>query len=88
MAAAAAVSITASSSDAPNGKATDLRSTFEQVYNRLKSELLEDPAFDFTDDSRQWIERVRNPTTSLSLSLPSDLVGFLDCKYNERFELL
>ncbi|XXG63116.1 hypothetical protein AAC387_Pa05g1375 [Persea americana] len=55
--AAAAVSVTASS-HAPNGQATDLRSTFEQVYNRLKSELLEDPAFDFTDDSRQWIERM------------------------------
>ncbi|RWR83398.1 farnesyl pyrophosphate synthase [Cinnamomum micranthum f. kanehirae] len=57
-AAAAAVSVTASSSDAPNGKATDLRSTFEQVYNHLKSELLEDSDFDFTDDSRQWIERM------------------------------
>ncbi|KAK9269112.1 hypothetical protein L1049_000881 [Liquidambar formosana] len=28
------------------------------VYSVLKSELLHDPAFDFTDDSRQWVERM------------------------------
>ncbi|ERN19193.1 farnesyl pyrophosphate synthase 1 [Amborella trichopoda] len=38
---------------ASNGK-----SRFLQVYNRLKSELLQDPAFDFTDDSQHWIERM------------------------------
>uniref|UniRef100_A0A2P2LK28 Farnesyl pyrophosphate synthase n=1 Tax=Rhizophora mucronata TaxID=61149 RepID=A0A2P2LK28_RHIMU len=33
-------------------------SKFLEVYSILKSELLQDPAFEFTDDSRQWIERV------------------------------
>ncbi|KAK6154495.1 hypothetical protein DH2020_008743 [Rehmannia glutinosa] len=36
----------------------DLKSKFLQVYAVLKSELLNDPSFEFTDDSRQWIERV------------------------------
>ncbi|TQD92238.1 hypothetical protein C1H46_022208 [Malus baccata] len=35
----------------------DLKSKFLKVYSVLKSELLEDPAFDFTNDSRQWVER-------------------------------
>uniref|UniRef100_A0A2P2LK10 Farnesyl pyrophosphate synthase 3 n=1 Tax=Rhizophora mucronata TaxID=61149 RepID=A0A2P2LK10_RHIMU len=33
-------------------------SKFLEVYSILKSELLQDPAFEFTDDSRQWIERM------------------------------
>lgn len=37
---------------------SDLRSKFLEVYSVLKSELLNDPAFEFTDDSRQWIERM------------------------------
>ncbi|KAF8391694.1 hypothetical protein HHK36_024003 [Tetracentron sinense] len=41
-----------------NGAATDLKSTFLRVYSVLKSELLHDPAFDFTDDSRQWVDRM------------------------------
>nr|AHA51120.1 farnesyl pyrophosphate synthase [Albuca bracteata] len=36
----------------------DTKSRFLQIYGRLKSELLEDPAFDFTDDARQWIDRM------------------------------
>ncbi|CAN6546841.1 unnamed protein product [Malus baccata var. baccata] len=36
----------------------DLKSKFLKVYSVLKSELLEDPAFDFTNDSRQWVERM------------------------------
>ncbi|KAG2678295.1 hypothetical protein I3760_12G137400 [Carya illinoinensis] len=36
----------------------DLRSRFLDVYSVLKSELLHDPAFDFTVDSRQWVERM------------------------------
>ncbi|CAL2251038.1 unnamed protein product [Prunus armeniaca] len=36
----------------------DLKSKFLQVYSVLKSELLEDPAFEFTNDSRQWVERM------------------------------
>ncbi|CAM8940530.1 unnamed protein product [Rhodiola kirilowii] len=35
----------------------DLRSKFLDVYSVLKSELLQDPAFEFSDDSRQWVER-------------------------------
>lgn len=41
-----------------NGAASDLRETFLGVYTKLKSELLSDPAFEWTDGSRQWVERV------------------------------
>ena len=44
----------------------DLKSTFLNVYSVLKSELLEDPAFEWTDDSRQWVERVRFLSISYS----------------------
>lgn len=37
---------------------SDLRSKFNEVYAVLKSELLNDPAFEFTEDSRQWVDRV------------------------------
>nr|APG79411.1 FPS2 [Eucommia ulmoides]BAB60822.1 putative FPP synthase 2 [Eucommia ulmoides] len=37
---------------------SDLKSKFLEVYSVLKSELLNDPAFDFTDDSRLWVERM------------------------------
>ncbi|OVA08278.1 Polyprenyl synthetase [Macleaya cordata] len=37
---------------------TDLKSSFLKVYSDLKSELLHDPAFDFTDDARQWIDKM------------------------------
>ncbi|CAK9163497.1 unnamed protein product [Ilex paraguariensis] len=37
---------------------SDLKSKFLEVYSILKSELLNDPAFEFTDDSRQWVERM------------------------------
>ncbi|EOY29020.1 hypothetical protein QUC31_013349 [Theobroma cacao] len=36
----------------------DRRSAFLQVYYKLKSELLEDPSFEFTDVSRQWVDRM------------------------------
>lgn len=39
-------------------KMSEFRSKFLEVYSLLKSELLHDPAFEFTDDSRQWVERV------------------------------
>lgn len=48
-------------SPASNGSvsgAADVRSLFCQIYSRLKSELLEDPAFDSTDDARQWIDKM------------------------------
>ncbi|KAI3991510.1 hypothetical protein MKX01_006812 [Papaver californicum] len=42
-----------------NGSSTsDLKSKFLNVYSVLKSELLEDPAFEFTDDARQWVDRM------------------------------
>ncbi|XP_010252841.1 PREDICTED: farnesyl pyrophosphate synthase 1-like [Nelumbo nucifera] len=41
-----------------NGATGDLKSTFRLVYSKLKSQLLQDPAFEFTDDSRQWVERM------------------------------
>ncbi|KAJ8765106.1 hypothetical protein K2173_010590 [Erythroxylum novogranatense] len=37
---------------------SDLKSKFLQVYPILKSELLQDPAFEYTDDSRLWIDRM------------------------------
>ncbi|KAM3743908.1 hypothetical protein ACB098_06G011600 [Castanea mollissima] len=36
----------------------DIRSKFLEVYSVLKSELLNDPAFEFSHDSRQWVERM------------------------------
>ncbi|KAE9594778.1 putative transferase [Lupinus albus] len=36
----------------------DLKSTFFKIYSVLKSELLQDPAFEFFNDSRQWVERM------------------------------
>ncbi|CAL9049283.1 farnesyl pyrophosphate synthase 1-like isoform X1 [Musa acuminata AAA Group] len=40
------------------GDEGDLKATFRQVYGRLKSELFEDAAFDYTDEARQWIDRM------------------------------
>nr|AJC52329.1 farnesyl diphosphate synthase 2 [Taraxacum brevicorniculatum] len=37
---------------------SDLKSKFLEVYETLKSELIHDPAFEFDDDSRQWVERM------------------------------
>ncbi|XP_047330909.1 farnesyl pyrophosphate synthase [Impatiens glandulifera] len=37
---------------------SDLKSKFLKVYDILKSDLLNDPAFEFTDVSRQWVERM------------------------------
>lgn len=36
-----------------------IKSKFLEAYYVLKSELLHDPSFEFTNDSRQWVERVR-----------------------------
>jgi farnesyl diphosphate synthase len=36
----------------------DLKSTFLNVYSVLKKELLEDPAFEWSPDSRDWVDRV------------------------------
>ncbi|XP_009621499.1 farnesyl pyrophosphate synthase [Nicotiana tabacum] len=37
---------------------SDLKSKFLDVYAVLKSELLNDPDFEFTDDSRQWVDKM------------------------------
>lgn len=42
------------------GVGVDFRSKFLQVYAVLKSELLRDPAFEYDDESRRWIDRVSN----------------------------
>ncbi|XP_038686765.1 farnesyl pyrophosphate synthase isoform X1 [Tripterygium wilfordii] len=39
-------------------KMSDTKSKFLEAYFVLKSELLHDPAFEFTDDSRKWVERM------------------------------
>ncbi|KAG6744465.1 hypothetical protein POTOM_051095 [Populus tomentosa] len=39
----------------------DLKSTFLNVYSVLKKELLQDPAFEWSPDSREWVERVLIP---------------------------
>ncbi|PWA67236.1 farnesyl diphosphate synthase 2 [Artemisia annua] len=36
----------------------DLKSKFMQVYDQLKSELIHDPAFEFDDVSRQWVDKM------------------------------
>ncbi|KAK1562618.1 hypothetical protein Q3G72_014892 [Acer saccharum] len=36
----------------------DVRSKFMEVYSVLKAELLNDPAFEFNDTSRQWVDRL------------------------------
>ena len=50
----------------------DTRAAFAQIYKTLKEELLTDPAFEFTEESHQWIDRVTTPLPlppSLSLAL-------------------
>lgn len=52
-----------------NGSSGDLKPVFGEVYGRLKEELLHDPAFDYTEDARRWIEKVRKSRrNALSLS--------------------
>ncbi|CAI0556505.1 unnamed protein product [Linum tenue] len=36
----------------------DLKSMFLKVYDTLKKDLLEDPAFEWSPDSSQWVEKV------------------------------
>ncbi|KAK9133906.1 hypothetical protein Scep_013434 [Stephania cephalantha] len=36
----------------------DIKTTFLEVYSALKSEILEDPAFQSTPDSHQWVHRM------------------------------
>jgi len=48
----------------------DTRAAFAQIYKTLKEELLTDPAFEFTEESHQWIDSVTTPLTSPSTFLP------------------
>ncbi|TVT98932.1 hypothetical protein EJB05_55745 [Eragrostis curvula] len=41
-----------------NGSSGDTKVAFAEIYNKLKQEMLEDPAFEFTDESLQWIDRM------------------------------
>ncbi|MCH1922589.1 polyprenyl synthetase family protein, partial [Shewanella sp. A3A] len=42
-----------------NGASGDSsKAAFAEIYSRLKEEMLEDPAFEFTDESLQWIDRM------------------------------
>lgn len=50
-----------------NGSITDLRATFLKVFNVLKSELLNDPAFEWTANSYAWVDRVCFPFPFLFL---------------------
>nr|AER12202.1 farnesyl pyrophosphate synthase [Hedychium coccineum] len=36
----------------------DRKAAFLQIYVQLKEDLLRDPAFDYTDESREWIEKM------------------------------
>jgi farnesyl diphosphate synthase len=48
----------------------DTKAAFKETYSKLKEEMLQDPAFEFTDESLQWIDRVM-----LSSPPPSFAVG-------------
>ncbi|KAJ6967549.1 hypothetical protein NC653_035689 [Populus alba x Populus x berolinensis] len=43
----------------------DPKSTFLNVYSVLKKELLQDPAFEWSPDSREWVERIVSRPTYL-----------------------
>lgn len=44
---------------AANGAAAgDTKAAFARIYDALKGDLLKDPAFDFTNESHQWIDRM------------------------------
>ncbi|CAO2204495.1 unnamed protein product [Urochloa humidicola] len=36
----------------------DMMATFKEIYSKLKEEILQDPAFEFTDESLHWIDRM------------------------------
>ena len=52
-----------------NGSGGDSTAEFAEIYNKLKEEMLEDPAFEFTDESLQWIDRVMPPLLCISIFL-------------------
>lgn len=54
---------------AANGGGGETKAAFARIYDALKAELLRDPAFEYTESSRQWIDRVMLPP-----SLPPPLL--------------
>jgi hypothetical protein len=60
------------------GGGTDTKAAFAQIYNTLKAELLADPAFEFTAESHQWIDRVTIPLPPLRPSSFSVVVSWFD----------
>lgn len=50
------------------------RAAFLEVYQSLKSELLHDPAFDFTNDARKWVDKVC-PVSASFLCFTFGLIG-------------
>jgi len=52
----------------------DTKAAFKEIYSKLKEEMLKDPAFEFTDESLQWIDRVMLFAPPLSSIV---FVGFL-----------
>jgi len=46
------------------GGGADTKAAFAQIYKTLKEELLADPAFEFTAEAHQWIDRVTIPPPS------------------------
>lgn len=45
------------------------RVLLKEIYNKLKEEMLNDPAFEFNDNSRQWIDRVILSSSSLKFTV-------------------
>lgn len=40
----------------------DVKTKFEEIYLELKAQILNDPAFDYTEDARQWVEKMLDYT--------------------------
>lgn len=57
-----------------NGSGGDSKAEFTELYSRLKEEMLADPAFEFTDESLQWIDRVMPPPLPISIFLGARLL--------------
>ncbi|RLM92317.1 farnesyl pyrophosphate synthase-like [Panicum miliaceum] len=50
--------VTAGVAAANGSGGADTTAAFKEIYSKLKVEMLEDPAFEFTDESLQWIDRM------------------------------
>ena len=64
-----------------SGAMADLKSTFLNVYSVLKSELLHDPAFEFSDDARHWVDRVYNLIFPLLIVVVELWMGEILCHW-------